>query len=118
MSTRVWRQALTDAAAVWNDQADDLYSAKKCLTEIETGLLGSRVGPVAKTFVDRWTKRTEKLRKSADEHASSLTVAAAQWGVTDESSEEDLKRLMPWDRRNMEPNPVGPYHRPTTGDVS
>ncbi|QIX27876.1 hypothetical protein ncot_15745 [Nocardioides sp. JQ2195] len=115
-SSRVWREALTDAATVWNDQADDLYTATKCLTEIDTGLLGHRVGPVAKVFVDRWSKRTEKLRKNAEEHAGSLTLASTQWGTVDESSEEGLKKLMPWDQRNLEPNQVGPYHVPTTGD--
>ncbi|KRF13745.1 hypothetical protein ASG90_12940 [Nocardioides sp. Soil797] len=114
MSSVVWRKALTDAATVWRDQADDLYSAKKCLTDVETGLLGPRVGPVAKVFVDLWATRTEKLRKNADEHATSLTTASQTWGVTDETNEQDLKKLMPWDQRSLDPNLGGPYYGPLT----
>lgn len=110
MTSVVWRQALTDASTVWNDQADELHSAKKCLTEIDTTLLGSRVGPVAKVFVDRWAKRVETLRSNAADHAAALTDSSALWGTSDDASEEAIKKLLPWDQRDLEQGPPSPYY--------
>ena len=107
MTSVVWRQALLDASIVWSDQADELHTAKKCLAGIDTALLGTRVGPVAKVFVVRWAKRCETLRSSAADHASSLTESAALWSTSDDASEEAIQKLLPWDQRDLDSGPMG-----------
>ena len=103
MTSIVWHAALTAASKAWSDQADELYAAKKCLSEISPALLGPNVGPVAATFITTWSNRVQSLRTHAEAHAESLSLAALNWNSTDLSNQEDLRNLLPWDARNLDP---------------
>lgn len=107
MNVYVWQQALRDAAQDWLDQADDLYAAKKCLTEITPSLLGTRVSPAAQKFLTHWSGVVEQLRKDAEGHGQALTSAALTWNYSDQAAIDALQERLPWSQRNLGPMGLG-----------
>lgn len=106
MST-VWYAALRKAATEWDDQHDVLYGARNSIDAVEAGDLGAKVKPHAAEFVRVWRAEIDALVKEAETHSADLIAAGATWSTTDQSSVDELQRLLPWSERNTTPQPEG-----------
>lgn len=106
MST-VWYAALQTAATEWDEQHDALYGARNSLDAVEVGDLGATVKPHAEEFVRVWRAEIHALVGAAEDHATALRDAGYTWAATDQASVDALQQLLPWDQRNLTPQPTG-----------
>ncbi len=105
MTLQVWTQKLRDSAAQWEEQGDDLHGAGKTLSGAgdNVSLLGSRVAPVATSFLSTWGTQVEALRTQANGHSAALTQTAREFSVSDKDTVEAMQRLLAWEDRDTVP---------------
>lgn len=103
MSLTVYLRALRDAAAQWEDRAEELHGAHASLTSADTDLLGPRVGPVAAAFVDAWAAEVRRLAAGAGDHAEALRDNASIFSATDLDTVQRMQDLLPWADRHATP---------------
>lgn len=109
MTLRVWTQALRHARDAWDEQSEALAGPRKNLLQAQPSLLGSRVGPVATTFLDTWEQQVDRLRQDAAGHSDALAQATYDFLITDTEAVERTQRLLMWEDRATPPVPtVGP----------
>jgi hypothetical protein len=110
MNLLVWPAALNDAADGWDDQAEALNQALSSLNRVEASALGSRVAPSASTFLDTWRAQLKARVAEAEAHADALRASARSYQATDNATVARLQELLPWDQRELTPQPTfGPY---------
>lgn len=110
----VWFAALQQAAKDWFDQGDDLDGAKRALAKVEVDQLSEPVQAAARDFADHWSGYIHTLVNEANEHGSALNAAALQWWGSDRTNVEGLQNLLPWDQRNLTPQPINGFPSVTT----
>lgn len=103
MSVQVWFARLRQAADVWDDGREALTGAGTSLTEAPLELLGSRVEPHARTFVDTWSAELRRLAAAADQHAVALRDTATLFSMADQLSVAESQALLPWMDRDAAP---------------
>ena len=103
MTIEEWASTLRRPAGTWDDRSDDLRGAGRTLTGADACLLGSRVAPVATTFLTTWSRRIDALRARADAHSAALTETAAEFVTSDRDTVEAMQRLMSWEDRDVAP---------------
>ena len=108
MTIRMWTEAMTRAQVAWEDQADALHGPFRNLAQAEPELLGSRVGPVAATFLTTWEARVDGLRREAAAHADALAGAAYDFASADAGTVEAVQDLLLWSDRDSQPFSYGP----------
>ena len=109
MTVHVWFGRLRSAADVWDDGQEGLTGARTSLAEAPLGLLGSRVEPHARAFVETWGAELGRLAAAADAHAAALRDSASMFSTADELSVEESQELLPWVERAATPGaPGGP----------
>jgi hypothetical protein len=109
MTLQVWSAAVRRAATGWRDQSERLDGPRRNLGQADTGLLGSRVGPVAATFLTTWEERVTALGDRAERHADALDAAALDFLLADTESVARTQELLLWGDRDTPPlRSVGP----------
>lgn len=108
MTIRMWTEAMVLAQRAWEDQGEALHGPLRNLSQAEAGLLGSRVGPVAATFLATWEARVGDLRKDATGHADALAGAAYDIASADAEAVEAVQGLLMWSDRDVQPFSYGP----------
>ncbi|WP_426246715.1 hypothetical protein [Nocardioides sp. LHG3406-4] len=105
MTLQVWNQKLRKAAADWEEQGDDLHGAGKTLAGAEStvDLLGSRVAPVATSFLATWGKEIQSLRSRANKNSTDLATTADEFLTSDKDTVDAMQRLLSWEDRNTLP---------------
>jgi hypothetical protein len=103
VSIAVYLQALRDAAGQWEDRAEELRGARTSLTGADTGLLGSRVGPVAAEFINTWADEVRRLTTDAEAHGQALRDSATFFGAADAETVQRMQDLLPWTSRHASP---------------
>jgi len=110
MNLLVWPSALNDAADGWDDQAEALNQALSSLNRVEASALGSRVSPAASAFLETWRTQLKARVAEAEAHADALRTSARSYQATDSASVDRMQELLPWDQRDLTPQPTfGPY---------
>lgn len=107
MSIQVWFARLRAAALVWDGGHEQLTGAVGSLSEAPLPLLGSRVEPHAKAFVDTWTVELRRLAVAADDHAAALRDSATLFATADRLSVKESQDLLPWLERDTTPGTPG-----------
>lgn len=107
MTVQVWFARLRGAAEVWDDGQERLTGAVTSLSEAPLGLLGSRVEPHAKGFVDAWSAELRRLAAAADVHAAALRDSATLFSTADQLSVRESQELLPWVERDAAPDGPG-----------
>lgn len=107
MTVQVWFARLRDAAEVWDDGREGLTGAATSLTDAPVALLGSRVEPHAKAFVDTWAAELRRLSAAADQHATALRDSATMFSRADQLSVQESQELLPWVERDATPGHPG-----------
>ena len=107
MTIRMWTQAMTRAQLAWEDQAETLHGPFRNLAQADAALLGSRVGPVADTFLVTWEARVAGLRRDAAAHADALAGAAYDIASADAEAVDAVQDLLLWSDRGTEPFSYG-----------
>lgn len=108
MTIRMWTEAMTRAQVAWDDQAEALHGPLRNLAQAEADLLGSRVGPVAATFLATWETRVDGLRRAAAAHADALAGAAYDINSADAETVQGVQDLLMWTDRDAQPFSYGP----------
>ena len=103
MTLQVWHHKLRKAAADWEGQGDDLHGASKTLSRADESLLGSRVAPVAASFLTTWGDEIEALRTAANQHSTELSGTADDFVTSDKDTVEAMQRLLSWEDRGTTP---------------
>lgn len=107
MSIQVWCSRLRAAALVWDDGHEQLTGAVTSLSQAPTQLLGSRVEPHARAFVDTWAAELCRLAAAADDHAGALRGSATLFATADQLSVQESQALLPWPERDATPGAEG-----------
>lgn len=107
MTIHVWYARLRQAADVWDDGGEQLTGAATSLTEAPLELLGSRVEPHAKAFVDTWAAELRRLATAAEGHATALRDSATMFSTADQLSVQESQELLPWLERTATPGAPG-----------
>ena len=103
MSLAVHLRALRDAAAQWEDRAQELRGAHASLTDADTGLLGPRVGPVAAEFIATWADEVRRLTTDAEGHGQALRDNATFFAAADAETVQRMQDLLPRAGRRSSP---------------
>ena len=103
MTIQLWTAALRRAATGWRDQSEGLDGPCRNLGRADANLLGSRVGPVAATFLTTWEDRVRALGDQAERHADALDAATYDFLLTDGESVQRTQRLLLWQDRDTPP---------------
>ena len=103
MTIQMWTSALRRAATAWRDQSEGLDGPRRNLAQTDSGLLGSRVGPVAEAFLTTWEARVRALGNQAERHADALDAATYDFLLTDAESVQRTQGLLLWQDRGTPP---------------
>jgi hypothetical protein len=99
MTIQMWTSALLRAATAWRHQSEGLDGPRRNLAQADSSLLGSRVGPVAESFLTTWEDRVRALAQQAERHADALDAATYDFLLTDDESVQRTQGLLLWQDR-------------------
>ncbi|MRK00296.1 hypothetical protein GEV27_02055 [Aeromicrobium sp. S22] len=101
----VWIETLRTSATEWDDQAEELRTARRSLNGGSSSVadLGSRVSPAAEAFFEAWITDLSGRVENASSHSTALTDAATTYQVRDNAQTARLANLLRWSDRGLTP---------------
>ncbi|CAN5353096.1 hypothetical protein BH11ACT8_BH11ACT8_09890 [soil metagenome] len=89
-------EALLEAARLWEGQGTELDAIGVSLDDVDPGLLGSRVAPVARVFLEHWGTRVGALERQADANGAAIRDFVVHLGHVDAAAAARLRALLPF----------------------
>jgi hypothetical protein len=102
-SLSVYLAALTASAQAWEETSETVRGARKSLTDVDATLLGDRVAPSARAFIDTWMTEIKRLQTAATDHSDALRDASLLYDRADTDVVERSRQLMAWTDRDASP---------------
>ena len=103
MSLYVYLAALAESAQAWEDTSETVRGARKSLTDVDSAILGDRVAPSARDFIDTWMTEIKRLETAANDHGDALRAASLLYAQADGDVIERSQQLMVWADRDVSP---------------